>query len=83
MVGLPPSTLSGLLQDITLHKGPPHIDIVGDPLSLASYKFEKVDHIPGLRKPRLQRQSRYETAATAILICGGQVVDRFSFISIL
>jgi len=52
MVGLPPSMLSGLLHDTLLHKGPTHIDMVGDPLSLASYKFEKVDHIP-----------RHETAA--------------------
>jgi len=48
MVGILCSTLSGLFQDILLHKGPPHINIDGDPLSLASYKFEKVDHIPGL-----------------------------------
>jgi len=47
MVGLPPSTLSGLLQDTLLHKGPPHIDIVGVQLSLASYKFGKVEHLPG------------------------------------
>jgi len=53
MVGILCSTLSGLLLDTLLHKGPTHINIIGDPLSLASYKFEKVDHIPGLREPWL------------------------------
>jgi len=48
--------------------GVPHINIVGDPLSLASYKFEKVDHIPRLGEPRPRRWSRHEAMATAIKI---------------
>jgi len=57
-----------LLQDILLHKGPTHINIVGDPLSQPSYKFGKVDMRP--RPPH-------------IFIAVAQVADRFSFIGIL